>query len=66
MNTLRTSPLTGKEVVRDLEVTHVQLTAWRAGALIQNVMPKLTDDEREFIMTGLSSEDWDAIYPEES
>jgi hypothetical protein len=66
MKILRTSPLTGKNVVRDIDVTHIQLEAWRAGALIQNVMSDLTTDEREFIRSGLTPEDWDARFPKES
>jgi hypothetical protein len=66
MKIRRTSPTTGEEEVRDIDITHIQLEAWRAGALIQNVMSDLTDDEREFIKSGITSEDWDAIYPKES
>jgi len=42
---------------------------WEDGELIQNAMPYLTPDEREFLMTGHTKEDWTAIFaptPEEA
>jgi hypothetical protein len=33
--------------------------------LIQDAFPTLTADEREFILTGITSEEWDEIFPEE-
>jgi len=62
----RKSPLTGLTNTMDIPVTVAQLDAWYNGELIQRAMPNLTADEREFIMTGYTSEDWNAIfaYPE--
>lgn len=65
MRILRTSPITGKEVVLDIAVTGQQIRDWRSGTLIQDAMPNLTPDEREFIMTGMTQQDWDDIYPPE-
>ena len=31
---------------------------WQNGKSIQNAMPYLTADEREFIMTGITPEEW--------
>jgi len=30
--------------------------------LIQAAMPDLNPDEREFIMTGMTSDDWDSMF----
>lgn len=54
----KTSPITGKKVTLDLPITHRQLDRWEAGELIQNVFPDLTANEREFLMTGCSGDDW--------
>jgi hypothetical protein len=61
----RRDPLTGKLNVMDLPVTEAQLAAWQQGALIQRVMPDLTVDQREFLMTGLMPESWDTIFPKD-
>lgn len=35
---------------------------WERGLLIQQAFPMLTDDEREFILTGLTPEEWVEIW----
>ena len=55
----RTSMFTGVERTLDLPITEEQLSAWKDGTLIQDAMPKLSADEREFIMTGVTAEEWD-------
>lgn len=35
---------------------------WAAGELIQNAFPMLSADEREFIMTGCTPEEWDEMF----
>lgn len=35
---------------------------WKAGERIQIAFPFLTAYEREFIKTGITSEEWDAIF----
>ncbi|MDB4286366.1 hypothetical protein N9933_03605 [bacterium] len=54
-------------VVRTLfiAVTQTQLDDWENGALIQDAMPHLTTDEREFLMTGTTPDEWDAVFKEE-
>jgi len=54
----RTSPFTRKVNTMDINVTEAQIAAWQNGKLIQHAMPNLTADEREFIMTGITPEDW--------
>lgn len=39
--------------------------SWDSGELIQNAFPTLSPDEREFIKTGISPQEWDAIFGEE-
>lgn len=57
----RTSPFTNKVHSLDIDVTLEDIEAWQAGGLIQDVMPHLTADEREFIMTGITAEEWDSL-----
>jgi hypothetical protein len=62
---IRKSMLSGNVSSMDIPVTECQLAKWQAGALIQNVMPNLSDSEREFIMTGITPAEWDLEYAEE-
>lgn len=60
----RTSMLSG--VTRDREmptVTEEKLARWKRGELIQNVFPELSPDDREFILTGITKEEWDEAFP---
>jgi hypothetical protein len=57
----KTSPLTGMLNTMDIDVTELQIAQWERGMLIQEAMPLLTKDEREFIMTGFTAADWEAM-----
>lgn len=35
------------------------------GYLIQRAFPYLTDDEREFILTGMTASEWDELFGED-
>ena len=65
MKLTRTSMFTGIERTLDLPVTEAQLSEWEAGTLIQKAMPELTADEREFIMTGVTAQEWAGEFGDE-
>ena len=49
-----------------LDITLSQLTLWESGeGYIQNVMPNLNTNEREFLISGCTKEDWIKIYGED-
>ena len=52
----------------DLDIEYTEfvlgLRQWLQGALIQDVFPKASSEEREFIVSGLTPEVWDAIFGE--
>tara|TARA_R110000803_G_scaffold197099_1_gene260555 strand:- start:240 stop:425 length:186 start_codon:yes stop_codon:yes gene_type:complete len=52
------SMLTGNITTREIPVTDEQLAQWSQGALIQDVMPDVSADDREFIKTGITPEEW--------
>ncbi len=58
----KTSMFTGKEHTLEIPVTEDQLNAWKNGKLIQDAMPNLTPDQREFLMTGSTPQEWDSIF----
>ena len=62
MQFTRTSPLTGEENTMDLPVSQEQLTQWQRGVPIQTAMPHLSPDEREFIISGMTSDDWKRMF----
>jgi len=61
----RKCPFTGKLNEMEIDVTLAQLAEWESGTLIQRAMPNLTPDEREFIMTGITADEWDKTFKEE-
>lgn len=65
MKITRTSMLTGKTRTLELDVTPQELAKWKAGILIQDAMPLLNDDEREFVKTGITAEEWKATFGDE-
>ena len=62
MKVTRTSMFTGVQRTIDLPITEEQLAAWEGGTLIQEAMPQLSADEREFVMTGVTTEEWEAEF----
>ena len=60
----RTSPFTGRVNEMEINLDPKDYLAWKNGADIQNVLPYLTADEREFIKTGITRADW-AMLPAE-
>ena len=64
---VRRSALTDKVSSMMIDVSYAQVVAWEdSGELIQNAMPNLTANEREFLMTGITPEEWaDICGPEE-
>jgi len=57
--------ITGVPHTMELDVTPEQIKAWENGMLIQDAMPNLSQDEREFIITGITPEGWDALFGED-
>ena len=59
------SPISMKDHTREIPVTQEQLDAWKGGELIQNAMPNISPDDREFLMTGITPEEWDTHFSDE-
>lgn len=65
MNITRTSLYSRITRTLDLPVTEAQLDAWASGELIQNAFPDLSPDDREFLKTGITAEEWEQLYKED-
>jgi len=61
----RTSPFTGKVHSMEIDVTEEQVLRYNQGELIQRAFPNLTADEREFIKTGITPEEWEETFGSE-
>ena len=61
----RVSMVSGKERTLDLPITPEQVEAHNSGVVIQRAFPNLTADEREFYLTGITAEEWNATFADE-
>jgi hypothetical protein len=60
----RKSMISGRMNAMEIDVTEAQLNAWMGGMLIQHAMPHLSADEREFIKTGITPDEWNETFTE--
>ena len=58
------SALTGQKHAAPLEITEAQVYDWVNGASIQDAMPQLSAEGREFLMTGITQVEWDSLFSE--
>ncbi len=60
-----TSSLTGQSNSQDIPLTPQEFeTAWhkyQTGTFIQDAFPMLSDDQREFLLTGITRDEWDNL-----
>lgn len=62
MKITKTSTLTGRVHTMDLPITQEQIDRWERGTLIQVAMPRLNPDEREFLISGITPEEWEETF----
>jgi hypothetical protein len=68
VNVTRRSLFSGKVNTMRLAISEDQQSRYQdphGHELIQNIFPNLTTDEREFLMSGATPDEWDATFPEE-
>ena len=56
------STISGKINGMMIPVSKNQIRRWEKGELIQDVMPDLTKDEREFMISGITQEEWYGLF----
>jgi len=65
----RRSPFTGKVHRMEIPLTPKEYgkraTLWQTGMLIQDAFPMLSADQREFIKTGITPEEWENLFGED-
>ena len=66
MKITKTSPFTGKVATLDLPITQERIDAWQNdNTMVQEAFPELNADQREFLMTGITAEEWDHFIKED-
>ena len=58
----RRSMISGKVHTKDLDITEAQYNDWMGGTLLQYAFPQLDADDREFLKTGITKEEWDDAF----
>lgn len=61
MKITKKSNLTGKVHTMEIPCTQAQLDSFNAGMYIQNAMPNISAELREFVLTGITPEEWESI-----
>jgi len=56
------SIISGNINTRDISITQEQYDLWTSGTLIQDVVPDLSKDDREFLISGITPEEWDSVF----
>ena len=62
MKITKRNDITGELATMDIPVTQDQLDDWENGTLIQDAMPNITREHREFIKTGITPKSWAEIF----
>lgn len=65
MKITKYSVVSGKTNTRDIPCTQEQIDDWQSGTLIQNAMPNVSAEDREFLISGTTPEEWAALFGKE-
>lgn len=62
----RKSVISGIERTRNIPVDPEDFAMWQKGyGSIQDLMPYLNDNDREFILSGITADEWDSMFSEQ-
>ena len=66
MKVTRQSIVSGKTRTKDLPITPVQYVKYiRGEGHVQDIMPDLPPEDREFLISGVTQEEWEELYGKE-
>jgi hypothetical protein len=54
---------TNEQTTHRMDVTTSEVASWLDGELIQNAFPRLSVAERELLLTGITLDQWDELFP---
>lgn len=58
MQVTKRSAITGDLHTQEIDISEEQWKRWKGGELLQNVCPHLSSDDREFLISGATKEEW--------
>ena len=58
----RRSIISGQVNTMNIDCTEEQLNRHKMGELVQDVFPNLSVEEREFLISGVTPEEWDNTF----
>ena len=61
MTLTKTSPLSGLDNTMTVDCDVIQYALWKRGMLIQDAMPDVSLDEREFLISGIYPGEWEKL-----
>ena len=61
----KVSTITGKTNTMDIPVNEEQIKNWQSGTVIQLAMPQLNAEQREFLISGATPEEWNELFGDE-
>ena len=56
--------MTGKPRTITVDATEEEYAAWQAGGLIQDHMPRVSRDDAEFLISGVTGAEYDEMWAE--
>ena len=59
---IRLCPITQRVASMNIPCTEAQLAAWEGGEMIQNAMPNVSPEDREFVLTGITPTVWANMF----
>lgn len=62
MKFTKRSPVTGRLNTMEVNCTPEEYSLWCRGKMIQDAMPNASPDEREFLLSGFTPEDWENTF----
>lgn len=64
MEITKRSEATGVEHTRDIDISEWEYARYLRGELghVQEAFPELSADDREFLVTGITPEEWDDLF----
>lgn len=60
----KTSLISGITRELDLPITEIEWERYTRGARVQDAFPLLNADQREYLLTGTTPEEWDTVFPD--
>jgi len=62
MQVTKQSVLTGKTHTLEIDISEAQHKRWKGGEMIQDVCPHLSADDREYLISGATAEEWTQFF----